>query len=302
MTLGYRRGTAAILGSLVAVLACWFLPVVSAGAAEGACSDAEGVTVVVDFGPLGGGVTVRCAPGAQASGLAALAAAGFAVEQPVSTPGFVCRIAGKPAPADESCIDTPPVTAYWSYWHADRGGSWQLSATGASRQPPQGSVDGWSFAKDAAAGSPPPPSVAPPPPETATAPTTTSTSTSTTTTSTTTTTAPATNAAEAAPITTVDPTTTTTTAAATTTTVATATTTTFEPPSTTTGPPPPTTGAPQTTVVLAAPSSAGGEPPIGLLIGGALIASVGGGAFYVASRRRASAGEAGEGRERGAAP
>src|SRR5262245_58733192 len=43
----------------------------------GPCPAGAGVTVVVDFQDLGGGTVVRCAPGEQRSGLAALRAAGF---------------------------------------------------------------------------------------------------------------------------------------------------------------------------------------------------------------------------------
>ncbi|NHW87681.1 hypothetical protein HA066_25035, partial [Escherichia coli] len=45
----------------------------------GYCPDAGGVTVVVDFKELGGGTVVRCAPGDQATGLAALKNAGFQI-------------------------------------------------------------------------------------------------------------------------------------------------------------------------------------------------------------------------------
>ncbi|HZK37239.1 MAG TPA: hypothetical protein VFC57_09880, partial [Aeromicrobium sp.] len=51
-------------------------PQAPAQAASGACTSANGVTVVVSFGSLGGGTVVRCA-NTSGSGLDALRAAGF---------------------------------------------------------------------------------------------------------------------------------------------------------------------------------------------------------------------------------
>lgn len=141
------------------------LPVTSASAAGGACPDLDdGVTVVVDFQSLGGGTVVRCAPGDPDSGLAALAAAGFRVDQVANQPGFVCRIDGLPGPETEDCADTPPARAYWGYSHAERGGSWSYSSSGAHvYDPPVGTVEGWAFNGDG--GSTQPTIPPPPPPE-----------------------------------------------------------------------------------------------------------------------------------------
>lgn len=129
---------------------------------NGACPTSNGVTVVVDFAGLGGGTTVRCAPGAQSSGVSALRNAGFSVgfvQQNSSQGLFVCRINGKPNPGAESCAITPPVNASWSYWNAKRGGSWQYANAGAGNlTPATGGVEGWRFNN----GRPTQPSVAPP--------------------------------------------------------------------------------------------------------------------------------------------
>ena len=131
---------------------------------EGVRTDPDGITVVIDFQELGGGVNVRCAPGPVESGLDALDGAGIAWEGTVRFPGFVCRIAGLPAVADEPCFNTPPASAFWSYWMAPRGGSWCYGSRGAgTRTPPPGTIEGWSFALDRAAASIPPPRFAPPP-------------------------------------------------------------------------------------------------------------------------------------------
>lgn len=192
-----RSVGAAALGALLALLAALLSPVapasaaapsasqaavpsVSAGAARpaspaavpalgrpaagspGFCPDASGVTVVVDFRELGGGRVVRCAHGPQEDGLAALRNAGFEVTGTNRWgDSFICRINGRPGADREPCVDTPPATAYWSYWHAGNGEDWTYSQRGATyRTPPEGSFDGWSFSLDRDEGSAPPPGVA----------------------------------------------------------------------------------------------------------------------------------------------
>ncbi|APE24408.1 MULTISPECIES: hypothetical protein [Streptomyces] len=129
----------------------------------GYCPNSNGVTVVVDFQELGGGTIVRCAPGDQATGLAALENAGFDVTGTQRWgKAFVCRIEGKPTAATESCVNTPPASAYWSYWHAPNGGNWTYSTSGASaRKPALGSFEGWSFSLNKTASTNPKPRVAP---------------------------------------------------------------------------------------------------------------------------------------------
>jgi len=136
-------------------------PAPAAAWTAGACPTSSGVTVVVDFSAFGAGVVTRCAPGAHDTGLDVLSAAGLAVA--FAGPGFVCRIDGLPGPDRESCAATPPATAHWTYWHAQRGGSWTYSPVGASAwQPAQGSVEGWAFV-DGPGGNQPP-GVPPPAP------------------------------------------------------------------------------------------------------------------------------------------
>jgi hypothetical protein len=127
-----------------------------------ACSGSSGVTVVVDYGALGG-IQVGCAGGDPATGLGALNAAGFGTTGTRKDgPGFVCRING--VPAADPCVVTPPATAYWSYWHAPRGGSWAYSSVGAAGyNPAAGSVEGWSFGSGGRPGLAPPAAPTPPP-------------------------------------------------------------------------------------------------------------------------------------------
>ncbi len=138
-------------------------PVATRGATvgtEGACPTAAGVTVVVDFQDLGGGVWLRCTEGSADSGFQALERAGIPYRTAVRSPGFLCRI--DELPAGDPCINPSPTAAYWSYWVAPRGGSWCYSNIGAaSRNPPEGTVEGWSFSLNRSPS--PPPRIAPPP-------------------------------------------------------------------------------------------------------------------------------------------
>lgn len=123
---------------------------------DGVCTTADGVTVVVDFRELGGGVHVRCAPQPIASGFDALRQAGIDYRTALRQPGFLCRIAGQPE--SDPCVTTSPATAYWSYWLSSRSGQWCFSNLGAgNRVPPPGSVEGWSFALNRSATTAQPP-------------------------------------------------------------------------------------------------------------------------------------------------
>jgi hypothetical protein len=121
-----------------------------APASTGSC---DGVWVVVDARAAGGSLHTRCAPGDPSSGLAALDRAGFSYTFVPRIPGFVCTIDARPDPCNGA-----PADAYWSYWHAEAGGSWSYASTGAgSRDPAPGTVEGWRFGDGSA-----PPGTAPP--------------------------------------------------------------------------------------------------------------------------------------------
>jgi hypothetical protein len=131
-----------------------------ANAAAAGCTNANGVSVVVDLRQLGGGILDRCAPGlgASATGLDALQAAGIPYEGTSQWgDAFMCRLLGRPA-ADESlhipgnsnyherCISTPPASAYWAYWWAPNGGPWHYSDAGvSSHHVTPGGFEGWVF-------------------------------------------------------------------------------------------------------------------------------------------------------------
>jgi hypothetical protein len=111
------------------------------------CTTTSGVIVAVDFAPWGGNIERGC-DATLTTGYAALQAAGFTTAGDAHDgPEFICRIDDDPPPSQDPCINTPPATAYWSYWHADAGqDTWTYSTLGAaSYQPLPGSVDAWTF-------------------------------------------------------------------------------------------------------------------------------------------------------------
>jgi hypothetical protein len=139
--------------ALVAAIAATSVGALSlASIAEAApCGTRAGVTIVLEYGdPLG--TSVGCATGDPATGLEALKSAGHRYTFVPRQPGFVCTIDARPDPCNNG-----PANAYWSYWHAQPGGSWSYGSIGAgSYDPPSGSVEGWAF------GSGKPPSSRPP--------------------------------------------------------------------------------------------------------------------------------------------
>ena len=106
----------------------------AAPAAAATCSSGDGVTVVVDFHELGGGIQTACdtsGGGEAASRL--FPDNGFPLTYVQRQPGFVCRVSGAPTADDESCVSTPPSDAYWGLWWSDGdSGSWSYSSEGAA--------------------------------------------------------------------------------------------------------------------------------------------------------------------------
>jgi hypothetical protein len=112
------------------------------------CPPELGVTVVLDLSYSTGEIHVSCADGPQATGWAALEAAGHELG---SVPGFeggaICTIDGWPAAGYPECW----FTGFWGYWHAERDAPWQFSNWGAAnRTPPEGTVEGWRYEPDIA--------------------------------------------------------------------------------------------------------------------------------------------------------
>jgi len=141
------------------------VPVAPASAA--ACPSAAGVTVVVDFNQLGGGVEQVCDAGGGGDTAASLFSAnGFPLTYAARQPGFVCRVRG--VPASDPCVNTSPSDAYWSlYWSNGTSGRWAYSSTSAgSLRIPEGGYVAFSWKQGSAAAPPsatPTAHAAPPP-------------------------------------------------------------------------------------------------------------------------------------------
>ena len=123
------RLAAAILTTAAASLG--LVATSSAPADAAACSGSRGVTVVVDHGALGSGITQACnASGGGKSGTTQFTSTGFSLTYVQRQPGFVCRIDAQPA--SDPCVNTPPADAYWGLWWSDgKSGSWSYSSVAA---------------------------------------------------------------------------------------------------------------------------------------------------------------------------
>lgn len=110
------------------------------------CFGSGGVTVVVDFQQLGGGAQTGCDPaGGGRVAAVSFPEAGFPLTDVQQTPGFTCRVSGKPA--TDPCVRTPPATAYWSLWWSDgRSGTWSYATVGVgSLKVPEGGYVAFSW-------------------------------------------------------------------------------------------------------------------------------------------------------------
>lgn len=120
------------LVAAAALAAAAYAVVPAAPAAAASCGTDHGVTVVVDFHALGGGVQTACvADGGGDSASSLLPAAGFPLTYVQRQPGFVCRVKG--LPDDDPCVNTPPADAYWGlFWSDGESGSWSYATTSAA--------------------------------------------------------------------------------------------------------------------------------------------------------------------------
>ncbi|MDT0488960.1 hypothetical protein RM717_00390 [Streptomyces griseus] len=151
-TVGHALAVIGLAGAAVVA------PAAPAGAAPqpiGKCTTSSGVVLAVDFSHWGGPVYRSCGT-TPTTGYELLNQGGWRTTGTGHDgPAFICRIGysghqgGKqyPTPQQESCVLTPPASAYWSYWHADPGeNTWEYSQLGAmSYKPRPGSVDLWIF-------------------------------------------------------------------------------------------------------------------------------------------------------------
>ncbi len=145
---------ALLMGTLATTIAVGS-PAQASAKPVGDCTTTSGVILAVDFGHWGGPVLRACGT-TPTTGFTLLNEGGWhTTGTGHDGPAFICRIGYDgyhggtqyPTSKDESCVLTPPASAYWSYWHADPGqNTWSYSQLGAmSYRPKPGSVDLWNF-------------------------------------------------------------------------------------------------------------------------------------------------------------
>jgi hypothetical protein len=86
------------------------------------------VSVVVDFGALGGGIQTGCDATGNRNAAKAFADTGHPLTYAQRQPGFVCRVDG--APASDPCVNTAPADAYWGLYWSDGTSGWKYSTLG----------------------------------------------------------------------------------------------------------------------------------------------------------------------------
>jgi hypothetical protein len=115
--------------ALLAVAATVLPGVTVAPAAAAACTDAGGITVVVDPGSLPGSLSQTCVASGGDDGAALFAAAGHTLERVQRFPGAVCKVDNQPESA--GCVNMPPTNAYWGlFWSNGTSGSWVYASEG----------------------------------------------------------------------------------------------------------------------------------------------------------------------------
>jgi hypothetical protein len=121
-------GAAALLVGVAAPAA--LAPVLVAAPAQAAACTTQGVTVVVDFGDLGGGVKQACvSDGGNKTAATLFPAAGFSLAYAQRAAGAVCRVEG--VPTSDPCVSMPAANAYWSLWWSDgHTTSWTYASLG----------------------------------------------------------------------------------------------------------------------------------------------------------------------------
>ena len=125
-----RRARLASTGFAAALLAAGLVGLAPAPAQAAACPAGTGVTVVVQGGSLN---STTCITTSRTSAQSALQSVYEVIPAGGNGRGAICRVGGYPGQEQETCLNMPPVSAYWSI-HLSRGGNggWSYSSSGAS--------------------------------------------------------------------------------------------------------------------------------------------------------------------------
>jgi hypothetical protein len=111
---------------VLAVAGAGLVPVPATAA--GYCAG-SGVSIVVDFGALGGGVVKGCDSSGNRNAAKAFENTGHHLTYASRQPGFVCRVDG--VPQSDPCVNTSPSNAYWGLYWSDGTSGWKYSSLGA---------------------------------------------------------------------------------------------------------------------------------------------------------------------------
>lgn len=135
-----------VLAPLLGVALTSVAATLGLGAAPAAatCATASGVSVLVDFDGLGGGLETSCVSNGGGQSAAELSEVEHDLTRVTQFPGAVCRVDG--LPADVDCSRMPPSDAFWGLFWSDGSGGWVFSSEGVdSLDVPAGGSVGWAW-------------------------------------------------------------------------------------------------------------------------------------------------------------
>lgn len=121
-----RRLPRLVAAAALAAAAGVVLPATPSSAAT--CSGDTGVSVVVDFSLIGGGVVTGCVADGGGDAAASLFEVDHDLTRVQQFPGAVCKVDN--TPADAACQNMPPTDAYWGLFWSDGSGGWVYSSEG----------------------------------------------------------------------------------------------------------------------------------------------------------------------------
>ena len=137
-----RRAARLVAAAALAAAATVAAPAVPASAAT--CDSDTGVSVVVDFTSLGGGIAATCVADGGGDSAGTILEVHHDLTRVQQFPGAVCKVDG--TPADAQCQTMPPTNAYWGLFWSDGSGGWVYSSEGVdSLDIPEGGSVGFAW-------------------------------------------------------------------------------------------------------------------------------------------------------------
>lgn len=126
---------AAVRALLLVVIAAFLTSTPASAAGPTSCDPATDVVVTVDPGPLDGEVTTSCVTDVDGrTALDVLQATGQSTESTTAGMPMLCRIDGRPAPAEETCGTNLSGDGYWAFYLATIDSDWSYAQVGPADQ------------------------------------------------------------------------------------------------------------------------------------------------------------------------